>query len=163
MTTTSTFIGIDVSKAYLDCVCRPLNETLRVTNDSEGIEALVNHVQCVAPSLVVLAATDNVQMAAVATLAAAGLPVAVVNPRQVRDFATATGQRAKTDIIDARVLAHGAEATRPEPWSLPGAATHERKLLLTRRRQLLDTLTAQQQRVANAPSSVRDHIKRSIG
>jgi transposase len=163
MTTTPTFIGIDVSKAHLDCVCRPRNEALHVTNDSEGIEELVNHVQRLAPTLIVLEATGNFQMAAVAALAAAGLPVAVVNPRQVRDFAKATGQLAKTDAIDAGVLAHFAEAMRPEPRPVPDVATQELKLLLARRRQLLEMLKAEQQRVANAPSVVRDNIKRSIG
>ena len=162
MTTISTFIGIDVSKAHLDGVSRPHNETLRVTNNSAGIDTLVQHLQRLAPTLIVLEATGNFQVAAVAALAAAGLPVAVVNPRQVRDFARATGQLAKTDAIDARVLAHFAEATRPEPRPLPDHATYELTLLLTRRRQLLDMLKAEQQRGANASGSVRDNIMRSM-
>lgn len=101
-------------------------------------------------------------MAAVAVLSTAGVPVAVVNPRHVRDFAKATGQLAKTDSIDAAVLAHFAEAMRPEPRAVPNEATHHLKLILTRRRQLLEMLKAEQNRLSNAPMVVHNNIKRSI-
>lgn len=162
MNTSSPFIGIDVSKTRLDCVCRPHHQVHSFSNNADGIEKLVEWVQLLTPSLVVLEATGNFQMAAVAALAASRVPVAVVNPRQVRDFATATGQLAKTDAIDAGVLAHFAAAMRPEPRPLPDEATQHLKLLLTRRRQLLDMLKAEQQRLANAPDVVRDNITRSI-
>jgi transposase len=163
MNTPPTFIGIDVSKARLDCVCRPNDFVHSFANDADGVEALVEWAQLLAPSLVVLEATGNFQIAAVAALAASGVPVAVVNPRQVRDFAKATGQLAKTDAIDAAVLAHFAAAMRPDPRPLPDEATQHLKLLLTRRRQLLDMLKAEQQRLAHAPQVVHDNITRSIG
>jgi transposase len=157
-----TFIGIDVAKSHLDCVCRPHGETFRVSNDGDGIDILIERLHRFTSVLIVLEATGNFQMAAVAALVAANLPVAVVNPRQVRDFAKATGQLAKTDAIDAAVLAHFAEAMRPEPRPVPDEATQQLKLLLTRRRQLLEMLKAEQQRLAIAPGVVDDNIKRSI-
>ncbi len=162
MQTTPTFIGIDVSKTHLDGMCRPLNEQFRVANTVDGVEELVARIQPLAPTLVVFEATSNFHAAAVAALVAAGMPVAVINPRQVRDFAKATGQLAKTDAIDAGVLAHFAEAMRPEPRPVPDDATQHLKALLTRRRQLLDMLKAEQQRLANAPTLVRTNITRSI-
>jgi transposase len=111
---------------------------------------------------VVFEATGHVHAAAVAAPVAAGVPVAVVNPRHVRDVAQATGQLAKTDAIDAGVPAHFAEAMRPEPRPVPDAATQHLNALLTRRRHLLDMLKAEQQRLASAPTLVRTNITRSI-
>ncbi len=163
MSSSPIFIGIDVAKSRLDCMCRPEGMTFSVSNDTAGIEVLVEHLRTFSPTLIVLEATGNYQMAAVAALVTANLPVAVVNPRQVRDFVKATGQLAKTDAIDAGVLAHFAEAMRPEPRPVPNEATQHLKLLLTRRRQLLEILKAEHQRLGSASSIVRDNIKRSIG
>ena len=114
------FVGIDVSKAALDVALRPGGESWRCANDEAGIAAeLVGRLRSLVPRLIVLEATGGLERLAVAALALAGLPVAVVNPRQVRDFAKATGQLAKTDALDAAVLAHFAEAIRPEPRPLP--------------------------------------------
>ena len=107
------FIGIDVAKATLDYACRPSGEAGTVANDDPGIHALVEHLRSHQPTLIVLEATGGYEAAVVAALATAGLPVVVANPRQVRDFARATGQLAKTDAIDAQVLALFAERVRP--------------------------------------------------
>ena len=103
MSATPCFVGIDVAKAQLDMALRPTGERWTVANDDAGIAAVVERLQALPPTLIVLEATGGYQRAVVAALAAAGLPVAVVNPRQARDFAKATGQLAKTDALDARV------------------------------------------------------------
>jgi transposase len=113
------FLGVDVSKDTLDAHVRPAGHRLRVNNDTDGIAALVVRVLEWAPALVVLEATGGRELPLVAALAAASVPVAVVNPRPVRDFATATGPRAKTDALDAAVLAHFAEAIRPRRIRCP--------------------------------------------
>jgi transposase len=116
------FIGIDVAKAQLDFAARPSDQTDALPNDEAGIRALVGRCQALTPTLIVCEATGGYEAALVAALATAGLPVVVANPRQVRAFAKATGQLAKTDAIDARVLALFAERVRPEPRPLPDAA-----------------------------------------
>jgi transposase len=130
------FVGIDVSKATLDVALRPTGAAFRVPNDPAGHAALVDRLKPLAPALVVLEATGGYELAAVAALQAAAIPVAAVNPRQARDFAKGVGRLAKTDAIDAAVLAHFADSVRPEPR--PAAAAEQRALdaLLTRRRQL---------------------------
>ena len=143
-------------------MCRPVHEQFRVATTVDGVDELVARMQPLAPTLVVCEATGNVHAAAVAAPVAAGVPVAVVNPRHVRDVAKATGQLAKTDAIDAGVPAHFAEAMRPEPRPMPDAATQHLNALLTRRRHLLDMLKAEQQRLASAPTLVRTNITRSI-
>src|SRR5712691_3558465 len=137
MSPSQLFVGIDVAKAQRDIAVRPTGERWTVTNDEAGIAALVAQLQAVAPTLMVLEATGSSQRAAVAALAAECLPVVVVNPRQARDFATATGQLAKTDALDARALAHFAEAVRPVPRPVPDAQTEHLRALLARRRQLV--------------------------
>jgi transposase len=112
-------VGVDVAKAPLDIALRPTGERWVVANDDAGIATLVARLQAVQPTLIVFEATGGYQRAVVAALAATGLPVAVVNPRQARDFAKATGPLAKTDALDARALAHFAEAVRPTPRPLP--------------------------------------------
>ena len=153
------FIGIDVSKHTLDVHTRPSGRRLRVNNDADGIATLVEHVAQGAPTLVVLEATGGLEHPLAAALAAAGLPVAVINPRQARDFAKATNQLAKTDAIDAAVLAHFAEAIRPEVRPLPDAKTHELAELLGRRRQLLGMRTAEGNRLGTAATA---HVRQSI-
>jgi transposase len=140
------FVGIDVSKARLDVHVRPGGETFAVNRDSEGIEALIARVSALDPSLVVLEATGGFETVVAAGLGAAGLPLAVVNPRQIRDFARATGRLAKTDPIDAAVIAHFAEAVRPEARPITSAEARSLGELVARRRQLLEMMTAERNR-----------------
>ena len=123
------FVGIDVAKAQLDMALRPSGERWAVPNDAGGIGTLVERLQALHPTLMVLEATGGLERAATAALATAGLPVVVVNPRQARDCARATGQLAKTEALDARALAHCADVIRPTPRPLPDAQTQERRAL----------------------------------
>jgi transposase len=145
-------VGIDVAKAQLDIAVRPTGDRWTVTNDAAGTATLVAQLQAMPPTLIVLEATGGSQRAMVAALAAVGLPVVVVNPRQVRDVAKATGQLAKTDTLDARALAHFADAVRPAPRPLPDAQMEELRALLARRRQLMVMRTAEQNRLGGAAS-----------
>jgi transposase len=156
------FVGIDVAKAQLDIALRPTGERWAVTNDETGIAALVARLQAAQPTLIVLEATGGYHRAVVAALAAAALPLVVMNPRQGRDFAKATGQLAKTDVLDARAVAHFAEAVRPAPRPLPDAQTEELRALLARRRQLIAMRTAEQNRLENAPRRLRADIEAHI-
>jgi transposase len=158
MFTSQCFVGIDVAKAHLDIALRPTGERWAVTNEEPGIAALVTRLQTAQPMLIVLEATGGYHRAVVAALAAAALPVVVVNPRQVRDFAKATGQLATTDALDARAVAHFAEAVRPAPRPLPDAQTEELRALLARRRQLTAMRTAEQNRLENASPRLRADI-----
>ena len=134
------FVGIDVAKDRLDVHLRPVAK-LSVSRDSEGIEALATRLMELKPTLVVLEATGGFETVVAAGLAAAGLPVAVVNPRQIRDFARATARLAKTDPIDAAVIAHFAEAVTAGPAGRrPGATLGE---LIARRRQLIEMMAAE--------------------
>ena len=156
------FIGIDVAKAQLEFACRPSGETGTVPNADAGIRELVTRCQALRPTLIVLEATGGYEAALVAALATAGLPVVVANPRQVRDFAKATGQLAKTDALDAQVLALFAERVRPVPRPLPDAAIQALDALLTRRRQLVEMLTAERNRLLIARSAVRRDLQQHI-
>ena len=158
MSAPQVFVGIDVAKAQLDIALRPTGERWAVTNDAPGIAALVAQLQATQPTLIVLEATGGYHRAVVAALAAAALPLVVVNPRQVRDFAKATGQLAKTDALDARAVAHFAEAVRPAPRPLPDAQTEELRALLARRRQLIAMRTAEQNRLEHASPRLRTDI-----
>jgi len=142
----SHFVGIDVSKAHLDVHVLPTGDSFRVSHDDDGLVTLIERLRPVAPVVLVLEATGGYEVTAAATLASAGLPVAVVNPRQIRDFARATGQLAKTDILDARVIALFAEAVRPAPRPLPDEQARALGELIARRRQLVDMLGAEQNR-----------------
>src|SRR5437899_5595946 len=142
------FVGIDVAKAQLDIALRPSGERWAVPNEASGVMTLVERLQSLHPALIVLEATGGLERAVTSALATAGLPVVVVNPRQVRDFARATGQLAKTDALDARALAHFADVIRPTPRPLPDAQTQERRALLGRRQQLIGMRTAEQHRLA---------------
>jgi transposase len=154
MSTSPLFVGIDVSKARLDGAARPSGLTFQQANDPEGIAAVLGLLRPLHPALIVLEATGGYELPLAAALAAAGLPVAVVNPRQVRDFAKATGRLAKNDKIDAAVLAHFAEAIRPQPRPLPGAQVRALDALLSRRRQLLEMLTMEQNRLGSCADAV---------
>ena len=158
MTDGSVFIGIDVAKAHLDVAVRPDGDTWQAANDASGIAALVAHLDQLRPTLVVLEATGGYERPVTASLVAAGVPVAVVNPRQIRDFAKATGKLAKTDTLDAHVLAHFADAVRPTPRPLPDADTQMLAAILGRRRQVVAMLTAEQNRLHTAPTTIRERI-----
>ena len=125
MTETETYVGIDVAKANIDIAVRPTGQVWQASYDLAGINELISQLTSLTPTTVVLEATGGLEVPLAAALAAAALPVAVVNPRQVRDFAKATGQLAKTDALDAKVLAHFAEAVRPPVRPLRDADTQE--------------------------------------
>ena len=156
------FVGLDVAKAQLDVAIRPSGEQWSIANDEAGIAQLVARVRALHPFLVVAEATGGFERAAIAALAAAGLPVVVANPRQVRDFARATGQLAKTDQLDAGILALFGERVRPAPRPLPDAATQLLDALLTRRRQLLEMLVAEKNRLGFAPKPLHHGIRQHI-
>lgn len=156
------FVGIDVSKARLDIAIRPSGENEWVTNDKAGIEALIKRLGEIQPALIVLEATGGVERQLTRALASAELPVVVVNPRQVRDFAKATGQLAKTDSIDAVVLARFGEAVRPALRPLPDEVTLELRALIARRRQITEMMVAERNRLSGASKSVRKRIDAHI-
>jgi transposase len=140
------FVGIDVAKDRLDVHVRPAGEAFAVTRDGEGLTALTARLEELDPGLIVLEATGGFEVTVAAALAAAGLPLAVVNPRQVRDFARATGKLAKTDTLDAAAIAHFAEAVRPEPRPVPDAQARALAELVARRRQIIEMMTAERNR-----------------
>jgi transposase len=157
------YVGIDVSKDQLDIAVRPDGDTWSMPNDASGITEVVQRLAQLHPKLVVLEATGGLQLPVAAALASAGLPLAMVNPRQVRDFARATGRLAKTDRLDAQVLAHFAEAVRPTPYPLPDAETQELTALLTRRHQVVEMLTAEKnRRRATRSEAVRQRVQDHI-
>ena len=139
-------VGIDVSKNRLDVAVRPSGEAFAVDRNATGLEQLATRLTALSPQIVALEATGGFETVAAASLAAAGLPVVVVNPAQIRAFARAVGQRAKTDPIDAAVIAHFAEATKPEPRALPDEATRLLADLVARRRQIVEMMAAEGQR-----------------
>ena len=157
-------IGIDVAKAELVVAARPTGERWAVANDERGIRTLVERLRAAAPrvELIVLEATGGYELLCVGALAAAGLPVVVANPRQVRDFAKATGQSAKTDRIDADVLALFAERVRPAVRALPDADAQELDALLGRRRQLLEMLQAERNRLGQVFGRGKPLVKKSL-
>jgi transposase len=156
------FVGIDVAKAQLDIAIRPTGERWTVPNDASGVATLVDRVQPLQPTLIVLEAPGGLERLVTSALATAGLPVVVVNPRQVRDFARATGQLAKTDALDARALAHFAEAIRPKPRTGPDAQTQELRTLLGRRQQLVAMRTMEQNRLAGTSGRLQRDITAHI-
>jgi transposase len=155
-------VGIEVSTAQLDVALRPTGQGWQVPNDDGGMTVLVARLQAVDPTLLVLEATGGLELPVTLALAGAGLPVAVVKPRQTRDFANATGQLAKTDALDARALAHVAEAVRPVPRPWPEAPAQEWSALLGRRRQLIERLTAEKNRRSAAPAGLHPRIQAHI-
>jgi transposase len=158
----ATAVGIDVSKDRLDVALRPSGEMLVVERTAAGLDTLVARLRERAPQIIALEATGGFETVVTAALAAAALPVVVVNPVQVRAFARALGQRAKTDPIDAGVIAHFAEATRPQIRSLPDAETLLLADLVQRRRQIIEMIGAESQRLKRAPDSLRKSIARLI-
>ncbi len=162
MGTQSVYVGIDVAKATLDVAVHPTPDRWTLAYTEREVAGLVPRLAALAPALVVLEATGGLEEPLVGALAAAGLPVVVVNPRQVRDFAKATGRLAKTDALDAAVLAHFAAVVRPTPRPLPDAATQALAALMTRRRQLVEMLTAERNRLGSAPRALRAEIQAHI-
>ena len=144
-------VGIDVSKAHLDVHVRPSGDSFRVGHDDAGFATLIARVRPFTPTLVVLEATGGYEVTVAAALAGARLPVAVVNPRRIRDFARATGQLAKTDALDARVIALFAEAVRPIARPVPDEQARALGALVARRRQLVDMLASSPDRPRPLP------------
>ncbi len=156
------FVGIDVSKAQLDVAVRPTGKRWTLPYDQTGIEGLIPQIVDLEPALVLLEATGGLELPLVAALAAAALPVVVVNPRQVRDFAKATGTLAKTDTLDAGVLAHFADAVRPEVRPLKDAETQVLNSLTARRRQVMTMLVSEKNRLGAAIGAVSPRIEAHI-
>jgi transposase len=152
-------VGIDVSKRRLDVCPMPEGEVFAVSNDQRGIDELLGRLSKRRPELVVLEATGRYERPAAAAIAASGIAVAVVNPRRARDFAKATGRLAKTDEIDAEVLARFAAAIGPSPSVLPDEEAQALQAILTRRRQILEMLTAENNRLQMAPEAVAKRIR----
>jgi len=158
------FIGIDVSKHSLDLHLRPQSQTWTVAYELAQLPALVKQLQALTPDRIIVEATGGLETLLVSHLGAAGLPVCVINPRQARDFAKATGQLAKTDRLDAAVLAHFGEAIKPELRPLPSAQAQAFEALLQRRRQLIEMLVAEKNRLLQCQhlraiaKDVRQHI-----
>lgn len=140
------FVGIDIAKDRLDVCCLPSGETWSLASDQASIESLIDRLQRVQAILVVMEASGGWEQRPLAELTAAGLPTALVNPRQVRDFARATGRLAKTDRIDAAVLAHFAQTLRPEPRPLPEVERRKLRSFITRRRQIIAMRSAEKTR-----------------
>ena len=163
MNATSVFVGIDVSKAYLDSATRPGGQTARDPNDAAGIAALIARLKPRAPALIVVEATGGLELPLLAALQVAGIAVAAINPRPARDFAKAVGPRAKTDRIDAQVLAHFAEAIRPTPRPLAAPEVQALDALLSRRQQLIEMRVMEANRLAACSDPVvRGDLKRHL-
>ena len=156
------YVGIDVAKDQVDVAVRPTGRSWTVQYDEVGVDGLVARLNSLKPVAVITESTGGLELELVAALAAASLPVAVVNPRQVRDFAKSTGQLAKTDRLDAQVLAHFGEAVRPAIRPLRDADTRALGAVLARRRQVMDILVAEKNRLGRATAQVRLRIEAHI-
>jgi transposase len=156
------YVGIDVSKAALDVWVRPDGEGHSFSNDDVGIARLVERMGTLAPKRIVLEATGGFETFVVAGLSEVELPVIVVNPRQIRYFAKSIGRLAKTDAIDARVIAHYAEAIHPEIRPIPDRQSRKLAATLARRRQIVEMITAEQNRYSSAHGSLRERIAAHI-
>jgi transposase len=157
------FVGVDVSKDSLDVAIGPQKDIITFTNDQKGVDALIKKLSRIGPELTVFESTGGYELLATSSLAEAGLPVVIVNPRQVRNFAKATGILAKTDAIDARVIAHFAEAVKPNVRPLKDRETSELTALVTRRRQIIEMIVAEGNRFKLASKrnkkDIKDHIR----
>lgn len=158
---TAMFVGIDVSQAQLDIAVRP-GVPFSVPHHETGIGTVVEQVRQLAPTWIGLEATGALETALTSALVEAGLPVVVANPRQVRDFARAAGHLAKTDRLDAEILARFAEVMRPTPRPLPDADARALAAVWARRRQLVEMLTAEKNRLLTAPAPVRNSVRTHI-
>jgi transposase len=157
-----TFIGIDVSKAHLDIAVHASSQVWRVANSDPGIAGLVTQLQALAPTLIVLEASGGFELVLVAEFAATHLPVVITNPRRLRNFARATGRLAKTDKLDAQMLAQFAAALRPEIRPLPTEHEEHLTALVTRRRQIVDMLTVEQNRLHTVRAPLRSDIEEHL-
>ncbi|MBT3190950.1 MAG: transposase [Verrucomicrobia bacterium] len=162
MSDASVFVGIDVSKDNLDVAVKPGNESFAVPNTSKGHDELCKRLRPFKPKLLVVEATGGMELDAVIALCDAGIVVAIVNPRHVRDFAKACGQLAKTDCIDAAILADFADKIRPEPRPMPSEETRALDALITRRRQLVDMLAVEKNRLTTARKAMKKDILRHL-
>lgn len=162
MERTGNYIGVDISKDSLDIATQPHQPGKKFSNDESGIEGTVNYLKKLNPVLVVMEATGGLEMSLAGALAASGMPVAVVNPRQIRDYAKSRGKLAKTDTLDAQIMADFAAEIHPEPRPLADAQTQELKDILTRRSQISEMITAEKNRLSRARRPVSDHIKSHI-
>jgi transposase len=156
------YIGIDVSKDILDVAAYGSKQEWQFSNDESGISQLVEVLKAMSPALVVMEATGGYETPVAYALQRAGIPCAVVNPREPRDFAKATGKLAKTDKIDARILAHFASAIKPEPRPLSDEQTQELEAILSRRRQVIEMLVAEKNRLHLAHKPVKEDIQAHI-
>jgi len=157
------YVGVDVSKDRLDVHARPGGETFVVSRDGRGLEELVERLGKLSPALVAVEATGGFETIVAAAIAGAALPLVVVNPAQIRHFAQAVGKRAKTDPVDAGVIAHFAEAVRPAPRALPDEAARLLAELVGRRRQIIDMIVAERQREKRVTNvRVRKSLARHI-
>ncbi|MBA3075055.1 MAG: IS110 family transposase [Anaerolineae bacterium] len=159
MTSKAEFVGVDVSKATLDVASRTSNEYKQFRNDPTGIQELIDWLKFLQPELIVLEATGGLELPFVAELAYVKMPVAVVNPRRIREFARSIGQLAKTDKLDAKVIAHFGEATHPEARKLPTNDEEKLTALITRRKQIVEMLTAEKNRIHSARFSMKERIE----
>ena len=157
-----TYVGIDVAKAQVDVAVRPTGQRWVVSYDETGVGELVSQLENLGPALVLLETSGGLELPLVAALAAAALPVVVINPRQVRDFAKATGKLAKTDSLDAAVLAHFAEVIRPPVRPLRDAETQALNSLAARRHQVMTMLVSEKNRLSSATVAVRPRIEAHI-
>lgn len=155
-------VGIDVSKDKLDVAVVPGEECWVSANDEEGIGGLVKRLRRVRPAFIIIEATGGYEAAVAGALASAGLPVSVMNPAHVRNYAKATGKIAKTDTMDSLILAHFGLAMRPEARPLKDEQTRELAAVLARRRQLVDMLTMEKNRIRNASRAVQASLKKNI-
>jgi transposase len=157
------YVGIDVSKDRLDVHVRPSGEAFAVARDGKGLEELVARLQVISPALIAVEATGGFETIVAAALAGAQLPLVVVNPAQIRHFAQAVGQRAKTDPIDAAVIARFVEAVKPEPRAMPDQEARLLAELVSRRRQIIEMIVAERQREKRAENvRVRKSLARHI-
>jgi transposase len=156
------YVGIDVSKARLDVHVRPSGAAFVVARDDKGLAELVERLRAIAARLIAVEATGDYETVVAAAIGGAGLPLAVVNPAQVRHYAQALGKRAKTDPIDAETIARFAEATHPEPRAMADEATQALAELVTRRRQIIGMMVAERQRATRLPKRLRKSCERVV-
>ena len=156
------YVGIDVAKAQVDVAVRPTDDSWEVSHDETGVRQLVSQLKALEPVMVLLEASGGLELPLVTALAAEAVPVVVVNPRQVRDFARATGKLAKTDALDAAVLAHFAEAVRPPVRPLRDTETQALNSLAARRHQVMTMLVSEKNRLSSATIAVRPRIEAHI-
>ncbi|MFC2022965.1 IS110 family transposase [Chloroflexota bacterium] len=162
MTEEKVYVGVDVAKSTLDVAVTDSEEARQFANNDKGISQAVSYIAGLKPTIIILEATGNLEMPLAAALQADCLPVAVINPRQVRDFARATGVLAKTDTIDARIIALFGARVKPQIRPLPDKKARDMRSLLTRRRQLVEMLTAEHNRLVQANDGIRPCIESHI-